>query len=545
MSEKDDQGASQLSDILSKAGYRPEDPESFKRGAAAFMAAQMVALAAGLAKGPPGSEAGSKAKPGRNDPCPCGSGKKYKKCCLSGGEGPKDAKDAKGADGVAGVAGALGVAEADSSAARAKKSIRTKGRALDAGDSAAAAPSPSFGGVQPAFVPRITLPELQADTVRLAELFVRDPSLERCRFPVDEVIEHLGKAEPNAPSDERARDQWLAEQAHAFVQARTKAANEQAGDGAARAPGLSAQEILGAVKDALLEAAPRHREDPDALRALGLGLLFHSSWSPSSEQPHPLETLLFRLALHERAGAGAHGHGPSGHLSAERREAMLETARKLHDRVVDAIVADRFPVPLPLVSVLPLVIETVQLIRKTGAEEAKEAARELAIRRATEGLSAPDRELYAELCDEWLQSNEGAGDGDGDDKGDGDGDDKGDDDGDDKGDDDGDAPSAIAMVRYSRHLASAGGTSLEAVLLLAFLDHHRVTPIPGEPSPDPEGGVEIDSPEFLERYGAFLAQRGLLKLALRTFKLCRYSGEIPRSVQDRIKALEAALGSMS
>src|SRR6266571_774139 len=25
------------------------------------------------------------AKPGRNDPCPCGSGKKYKKCCL-----PKD-----------------------------------------------------------------------------------------------------------------------------------------------------------------------------------------------------------------------------------------------------------------------------------------------------------------------------------------------------------------------------------------------------------------------------------------------------------------------
>ena len=25
------------------------------------------------------------AKPGRNDPCPCGSGQKYKRCCL-----PKD-----------------------------------------------------------------------------------------------------------------------------------------------------------------------------------------------------------------------------------------------------------------------------------------------------------------------------------------------------------------------------------------------------------------------------------------------------------------------
>ncbi|MCJ7610645.1 MAG: SEC-C domain-containing protein, partial [Candidatus Aminicenantes bacterium] len=27
-------------------------------------------------------------KPGRNDPCPCGSGKKYKRCC-----GPKDSID--------------------------------------------------------------------------------------------------------------------------------------------------------------------------------------------------------------------------------------------------------------------------------------------------------------------------------------------------------------------------------------------------------------------------------------------------------------------
>jgi len=26
---------------------------------------------------------GKAAKVGRNDPCPCGSGKKYKKCCLN------------------------------------------------------------------------------------------------------------------------------------------------------------------------------------------------------------------------------------------------------------------------------------------------------------------------------------------------------------------------------------------------------------------------------------------------------------------------------
>jgi len=29
-------------------------------------------------------------KVGRNDPCPCGSGKKYKKCCLNAGETGED-----------------------------------------------------------------------------------------------------------------------------------------------------------------------------------------------------------------------------------------------------------------------------------------------------------------------------------------------------------------------------------------------------------------------------------------------------------------------
>lgn len=30
---------------------------------------------------PPVAPIESKAAPGRNDPCPCGSGKKYKQCC--------------------------------------------------------------------------------------------------------------------------------------------------------------------------------------------------------------------------------------------------------------------------------------------------------------------------------------------------------------------------------------------------------------------------------------------------------------------------------
>jgi preprotein translocase subunit SecA len=31
---------------------------------------------------PPPEPVHTDAEPGRNDPCPCGSGKKYKQCCL-------------------------------------------------------------------------------------------------------------------------------------------------------------------------------------------------------------------------------------------------------------------------------------------------------------------------------------------------------------------------------------------------------------------------------------------------------------------------------
>ncbi|MGC8834888.1 MAG: SEC-C metal-binding domain-containing protein [Armatimonadota bacterium] len=43
-----------------------------------------VGPAAGAAgAGDGGKKAATKVKVGRNDPCPCGSGKKYKKCCLN------------------------------------------------------------------------------------------------------------------------------------------------------------------------------------------------------------------------------------------------------------------------------------------------------------------------------------------------------------------------------------------------------------------------------------------------------------------------------
>jgi len=41
------------------------------------------------------------AKPARNDPCPCGSGKKYKKCCLPKDQAKADAAHSHGDDEIA------------------------------------------------------------------------------------------------------------------------------------------------------------------------------------------------------------------------------------------------------------------------------------------------------------------------------------------------------------------------------------------------------------------------------------------------------------
>ena len=47
------------------------------------------------------------AKPGRNDPCPCGSGNKYKRCCLPKEEAAEHARFARAAAEAADAASAL------------------------------------------------------------------------------------------------------------------------------------------------------------------------------------------------------------------------------------------------------------------------------------------------------------------------------------------------------------------------------------------------------------------------------------------------------
>lgn len=68
---------------LHAAGYQPKDPGDLQRALVAYQAADLLRYKVLRI-----ADRTAQKKVGRNDPCPCGSGRKYKKCCLgkSGGD---------------------------------------------------------------------------------------------------------------------------------------------------------------------------------------------------------------------------------------------------------------------------------------------------------------------------------------------------------------------------------------------------------------------------------------------------------------------------
>jgi SEC-C motif len=482
-SEAERAAVASVAALVSKAGYDPNDGESFKQGAAALMVAQMIAVSAGLTDRADETRTAEGGKVGRNDPCPCGSGKKYKKCCL-GQQEP--------------VQGQPGAAPPVSS---------------------------EFAGVRPGMIPRMNAEAMQADTVTLGGLFLRDPTLAAVRLNAVRVAKYLEPHSSRVPEDLAERDRWVAERAREFVVSEHKLEGEEA----------DVVCVLRGLKTSILGAAANCDQDNE-LRALALGLLLHSSWAPDLEMPHPLEALLFRLALRDTAveqqtrarlihtladensglSAKLASGSPEGarqwqeafdKLPEAQRVELLQTAQRFHDSVAEAVASGSFAVPLPLVSVLPLVIETVHVARDADDESGRDKAREVAMRHAKAGLSSEDRTMYVTLCDEWLESPENQND------------------------------EQAESVRYARRLASVGASSLEPLLLLAFLEYNRVSQLSGEPTPNPAEGLELDNATFLEVYGSFLAERGDRKLALRTWQLCRFAGPIPDSVQSLIDSL--------
>jgi hypothetical protein len=87
-----------------------------------------------------------KAKIGRNDPCHCGSGQKYKKCHLAKDDAAKSAELAAAAAAAAAAARAAADAEAEAEAADKEEG---KAPAAGAGDRTAAVRAKDAAGTRP------------------------------------------------------------------------------------------------------------------------------------------------------------------------------------------------------------------------------------------------------------------------------------------------------------------------------------------------------------------------------------------------------------
>jgi len=62
-------------------------------------------------------------KPGRNDPCSCGSGKKYKQCCLPGEQDAAATVRKRAAEGAAAAAAAARQQDAEAEAVRRQRAV--------------------------------------------------------------------------------------------------------------------------------------------------------------------------------------------------------------------------------------------------------------------------------------------------------------------------------------------------------------------------------------------------------------------------------------
>ena len=340
---------------LRLAGYGLEDETQRRMGVLAFHAAALVHAAA--------AQQASGGRPGRirrNDPCPCGSGKKYKKCCFATGKPLPDPS---------------------------------------LGSAAASAPP------DPEIVPRLLDGERTSrDLGQLGSLLERDPDLRRLRWSGSKVARYLAAQSKDGPELE-------GEQLDRFVEQVAQRYADTEPDGA---------ELLGRLLEPLTRAARKPRSK-DELRALALGVLYaalEGDRSPhQSFGPNPLVCAIFRLSLNEELRRRAKGmtpkRGQAGALAGAHGKLAPEVAAELQhsgERMLEdlrrCIRQARFPVLLPNASLLPLFSRIEQRQRTTPAPSRDEVR--AMVERAVGEWVPEDRRLFGELLEAWSEKNPGA-----------------------------------------------------------------------------------------------------------------------------------------
>ncbi len=355
-------------DTLRKAGYNLESESEIRLGVLAYQSALLLSE-----KQPAKSieDADRRhARPGRNAPCPCGSGRKFKKCCMG----------------------------------------KQKAAGHDSGT------KPGLSTPDPALIPNILDEEpMLHDLAVLEDLFRADEGLNKVRYPRKTAAEFLEKnfeAHPDPFEDEFAFEEWLDPIAARY---------DREIDGGS---------LMGSVTDELIDAASRAKTTGDT-RSLALGLFLAMLYEVDKDDPNPLVCLIFRLSAsgHLRLASflesGIERLGGkqalkkrlleddpdlqkeldnlSAGMDQDVIEAMKEEFNRDFDEIVKVIEKGEFPVPLPYVTVLPFVVKLMRLA-EDGETDAEKTAKMLL--EYLKGLSTEDFRLYRKHLKSWLESNE-------------------------------------------------------------------------------------------------------------------------------------------
>jgi hypothetical protein len=362
--------------VLVEAGYDPSSDREMNMGLTAYNAALLVC---GYASRKLPVHHPQKARAGRNDPCPCGSGKKYKKCCLDLDRAPSAANDR--------------------------------------------GPPIKFG---PDVVPRLWGGDRDGDGLcedydRLSEIICQDPAFAGVGFPVEEVTAFMNTVADSEPAFMEALENDDPETYDAAFDAITTRFLKEHG----------ADFDLSAVKDKCLEAAKRATSNHD-LRALATGVCL-ALISDMSDDPadNPLATILFRKALFDSAGAVhiidrimnrfpddavelcrlMEANDPAinqtleaaaNELSPSALNALYANFDKLHGRLCDTITAGDFPVPLPLATQLAMF---GRLYAAAGSETCSRDDMIAALTTSADDLIEEDCVQFSLMLDRWLKGN--------------------------------------------------------------------------------------------------------------------------------------------
>ena len=349
-------------ETLKSVGYELTDESQVNLGLSAYMVAELVLSAAAGADGVQQSARQGRRRIGRNERCPCGSGKKYKRCCL--------------------------------------REDRAAGARRPPGEQGLAAIIPRLNGID----------AMSRDLSTLAELLEADPELMKLRFSRGRITRFIASLELD-PDEVKFSAEEVGELAHRyFLEVEggelPVGIDDKLLDAASRVSGADQLRSL-AFGLLLSRASSTDKEGPNPL----VVMLFRIS-SKEVAQPHDLvhgflesfggvQELTRRI---EQGGGGISNELDSvfENLPEEQRRSLEDIVSAEQDRLAKNILNGDFPVYLPLATALPALSRAVHLGETTGGRKRTMEELQTLVLESVDVIEPEDLRLYTELLERWL-----------------------------------------------------------------------------------------------------------------------------------------------